>query len=39
MLNYEYGDLRVRLDRKIKFANEADQFESELDSEESRDID
>lgn len=38
MLKYEYGDLRVRLDRKITFANPLGESESDVESEEPRDI-
>ncbi|CDI74775.1 hypothetical protein, conserved [Eimeria praecox] len=39
LLKYEYGDLHVRLDRRITFANTEDESASELESEESREID
>lgn len=36
LLKYEFGDLRIRLERKITFADPSDETESELSSEESR---
>ncbi|CDJ33412.1 LOW QUALITY PROTEIN: uncharacterized protein EMH_0053790 [Eimeria mitis] len=39
LLKYEYGDLRVRLDRKITFANPTDESEGEMETEESGEFD